>query len=353
MFYKWVSFIYLGDKGMMPVRWMAPESLRDGRATSSSDVWSFGVVLWEMVTLAELPYQGYSNEQVVDRVKKGHIMPSPPGCPDDLYGIMTDCWQKRESRRPSFLDLCERLLPIANDRFRERAFFTSEEGRAMLERQTEDRRIAQEEMEAQEDAQAAAAQEEEEEEEDAGNEETNPFLHQGQTPSRNSAGGGGGGHVNGQHNSNSNGDAYSTSATTTENGHVPPLANSASAADMRAFNRQTSNSSAPPPEAFSSTSRTPAVVVINEGGTGLRSVRSWMPNGLRTRLRNLSGSAIGGGGPSSSMAGGRRAGGNRGEPASTSAGAQLAGGGGGGGGHSSATTPTSEMLPRATASGEA
>ena len=47
-----------GNPGMMPVRWMAPETLRDGKFSSASDVWSFGVVLWEMVTLAEQPYQG-------------------------------------------------------------------------------------------------------------------------------------------------------------------------------------------------------------------------------------------------------------------------------------------------------
>lgn len=53
-----------GSKGLLPVRWMAPECLRDGVFTSSSDVWSYGVVLWEMVTLASQPYQGLANEQV-------------------------------------------------------------------------------------------------------------------------------------------------------------------------------------------------------------------------------------------------------------------------------------------------
>ena len=59
-----------GNPGMMPVRWMAPETLRDGKFSSASDVWSFGVVLWEMVTLAEQPYQGlnytYINVSVVN-----------------------------------------------------------------------------------------------------------------------------------------------------------------------------------------------------------------------------------------------------------------------------------------------
>lgn len=54
-----------GTKGLLPVRWMAPESLKDGVFTSFSDVWSYGVVLWEMVTLASQPYQGLSNDQVI------------------------------------------------------------------------------------------------------------------------------------------------------------------------------------------------------------------------------------------------------------------------------------------------
>lgn len=53
-----------GSKGLLPVRWMAPESLKDGVFTSYSDVWSYGIVLWEMVTLASQPYQGLSNDQV-------------------------------------------------------------------------------------------------------------------------------------------------------------------------------------------------------------------------------------------------------------------------------------------------
>lgn len=63
-----------GNKGLLPVRWMAPESLKDGVFTSQSDVWSFGVVLWEMVTLAMQPYQGLSNEQVLKFVVNGGMM---------------------------------------------------------------------------------------------------------------------------------------------------------------------------------------------------------------------------------------------------------------------------------------
>ena len=61
---------------------MAPESLRDGVFTCASDVWSYGVVLWEIVTLAAQPYQGLSNEQVLRHVIESHVLPKPASCPD-------------------------------------------------------------------------------------------------------------------------------------------------------------------------------------------------------------------------------------------------------------------------------
>ncbi|KAL6080802.1 hypothetical protein STEG23_023811 [Scotinomys teguina] len=81
-----------GGKGLLPVRWMAPESLKDGIFTTHSDVWSFGVVLWEIVTLAEQPYQGLSNEQVLKFVMDGGILEELEGCPRQLLGLQTR-WQ--------------------------------------------------------------------------------------------------------------------------------------------------------------------------------------------------------------------------------------------------------------------
>lgn len=79
-----------GSKGLLPVRWMAPESLKDGVFSSYSDVWSYGVVLWEMVTFASQPYQGLSNEQVSTRgsfsaipsIDRYRFFPPPPRCCD-------------------------------------------------------------------------------------------------------------------------------------------------------------------------------------------------------------------------------------------------------------------------------
>ena len=71
--------------GMLPVRWMSPESLADGVFTTKSDVWSLGVTLWELATFGSFPYQGFSNGEVVERVKQGRIMEKPQGCTSELY----------------------------------------------------------------------------------------------------------------------------------------------------------------------------------------------------------------------------------------------------------------------------
>ncbi|NXP70849.1 ROS1 kinase, partial [Ramphastos sulfuratus] len=71
-------------EGLLPVRWMAPESLIDGVFTNSSDVWSFGVIVWETLTLGQQPYPGFSNTEVVHHVRSGGRLESPNNCPDDL-----------------------------------------------------------------------------------------------------------------------------------------------------------------------------------------------------------------------------------------------------------------------------
>lgn len=117
-----------GTKGLLPVRWMAPESLKDGVFTSSSDVWSYGVVLWEMATLASQPYQGLSNDQVLRYVIDGGVMQRPENCPDKLYTLMTCCWQHKPSKRPNFLELCALLLENANSIFAQVSFYHSAAG---------------------------------------------------------------------------------------------------------------------------------------------------------------------------------------------------------------------------------
>lgn len=116
-----------GNRGFLPVRWMAPESIRDGVFTSMTDVWSYGVVLWEMATLAAQPYQGLSNEEVLRYVGSAKIMDTPERCPTKLYDLMVKCWRFRPKQRPTFKEIIEILLPDLDPSFREVSYFFSEE----------------------------------------------------------------------------------------------------------------------------------------------------------------------------------------------------------------------------------
>lgn len=119
-----------GGKGLLPVRWMAPESLKDGVFTSQSDVWSYGVVLWEMATLASQPYQGLSNEQVLKYVIDGGVMEKPENCLPKLYDLMRHCWHYNPASRPTFLQLIESLLPDAQPSFLQISFYSVAQERA-------------------------------------------------------------------------------------------------------------------------------------------------------------------------------------------------------------------------------
>ncbi|XP_056115157.1 insulin-like growth factor 1b receptor [Rhinichthys klamathensis goyatoka] len=118
-----------GGKGLLPVRWMSPESLKDGVFTTMSDVWSFGVVLWEIATLAEQPYQGMSNEQVLRFVMEGGLLDKPDNCPDMLFELMRMCWQFNPKMRPSFLEIISSLKDDLEEGFKETSFFYSEENK--------------------------------------------------------------------------------------------------------------------------------------------------------------------------------------------------------------------------------
>ncbi|NWU31822.1 INSR protein, partial [Dyaphorophyia castanea] len=120
-----------GGKGLLPVRWMAPESLKDGVFTTYSDVWSFGVVLWEISSLAEQPYQGLSNEQVLKFVMDGGYLDQPDNCPERLHSLMQMCWQYNPKMRPTFIEIIEMLKEDLHPSFHEVSFFYSEENKPL------------------------------------------------------------------------------------------------------------------------------------------------------------------------------------------------------------------------------
>ncbi|VVC28395.1 Hypothetical protein CINCED_3A010229 [Cinara cedri] len=105
-------------KGRVPVKWMAPESLADHIYTSRSDVWSFGILLWELVTLGAVPYPGIAVQDLFKLLKEGYRMAKPEHCSHELYDIMVACWADDQHRRPNFKSLTtslEKMLEKGND----------------------------------------------------------------------------------------------------------------------------------------------------------------------------------------------------------------------------------------------
>ncbi|XP_029466413.1 fibroblast growth factor receptor 2 isoform X8 [Rhinatrema bivittatum] len=95
--------------GRLPVKWMAPEALFDRVYTQQSDVWSFGILMWEIFTLGGSPYPGIPVEELFKLLKEGHRMDKPPNCTNELYMTMRDCWHAVPSQRPTFKQLVEDL----------------------------------------------------------------------------------------------------------------------------------------------------------------------------------------------------------------------------------------------------
>lgn len=117
----------LGQGGKIPIRWTAPESIAYGKFSTASDVWSYGIVMWEVMSYGERPYWEMSNQdvssrpsnsiqneascvfhlvcvsaQVVLSIEEGYRLPAPVGCPVTLHQLMLHCWQKEASQRPRF-----------------------------------------------------------------------------------------------------------------------------------------------------------------------------------------------------------------------------------------------------------
>lgn len=93
----------------MPVAWCAPESINTLSFSAASDVWSFGVVLWELFTYGEQPWSGYTGEQIQTEVNSGQLLSQPDLCTPEYYDLMRECWAPEPDDRPSFASLLLRL----------------------------------------------------------------------------------------------------------------------------------------------------------------------------------------------------------------------------------------------------
>ncbi|XP_075463647.1 ephrin type-A receptor 5 isoform X2 [Ascaphus truei] len=100
---------YTTRGGKIPIRWTAPEAIAFRKFTSASDVWSYGIVMWEVMSYGERPYWEMTNQDVIKAVEEGYRLPSPMDCPAALYQLMLDCWQKDRNSRPKFEEIVSML----------------------------------------------------------------------------------------------------------------------------------------------------------------------------------------------------------------------------------------------------
>uniref|UniRef100_A0A672GT14 receptor protein-tyrosine kinase n=1 Tax=Salarias fasciatus TaxID=181472 RepID=A0A672GT14_SALFA len=96
---------YTTKGGKIPIRWTAPEAIAYRKFTSASDVWSFGIVMWEVMAFGERPYWDMSNHEVMKAINEAFRLPAPMDCPSAIYQLMLQCWQHDRSKRPRFSDI--------------------------------------------------------------------------------------------------------------------------------------------------------------------------------------------------------------------------------------------------------
>ncbi|XP_027004424.1 ephrin type-A receptor 4b isoform X2 [Tachysurus fulvidraco] len=100
---------YTTRGGKIPIRWTAPEAIAYRKFTSASDVWSYGIVMWEVMSYGERPYWEMSNQDVIKAIEEGYRLPPPMDCPVSLHQLMLDCWQKERAERPKFSQIVNML----------------------------------------------------------------------------------------------------------------------------------------------------------------------------------------------------------------------------------------------------
>ncbi|CAL9688863.1 unnamed protein product [Knipowitschia caucasica] len=104
---------YLSPGGKIPIRWTAPEAIAYRKFSTASDVWSYGIVMWEVVSYGERPYWDMNNQDVIKAMEEGYRLPAPMDCPVVLHQLMLDCWEKERAERPTFsqiLNMLDKLI---------------------------------------------------------------------------------------------------------------------------------------------------------------------------------------------------------------------------------------------------
>uniref|UniRef100_A0A8V0Y648 Receptor tyrosine kinase like orphan receptor 2 n=1 Tax=Gallus gallus TaxID=9031 RepID=A0A8V0Y648_CHICK len=108
------DYYKLMGNSLLPIRWMSPEAIMFGKFSIDSDIWSYGVVLWEVFSYGLQPYCGYSNQDVIEMIRNRQVLPCPDDCPTWVYTLMLECWNEFPNRRPRFKDIHNRLRTWGN-----------------------------------------------------------------------------------------------------------------------------------------------------------------------------------------------------------------------------------------------
>jgi len=103
------EYYKMSKETRLPIRWLAPETLLYGTFTIKSDVYAYGVLLWEIFTFGLQPYYGYANKEVMDFIQEGYHLTRPANCPDFVYAIMKDCWIREPEKRVGFKTISMQL----------------------------------------------------------------------------------------------------------------------------------------------------------------------------------------------------------------------------------------------------
>ncbi|XP_022106291.1 tyrosine-protein kinase ABL1-like isoform X2 [Acanthaster planci] len=102
--------IYTAQAGAkFPIKWTAPESLAFNKFSNKSDIWAFGILLWEIATYGSSPYPGVELQHVYEKLERGYRMERPEGCPGDVYKLMLKCWTWNPAERPTFVEVQEEM----------------------------------------------------------------------------------------------------------------------------------------------------------------------------------------------------------------------------------------------------
>ncbi|KAJ3652454.1 hypothetical protein Zmor_018415 [Zophobas morio] len=100
---------YDSGVSLLPVRWLPSECIASGKFTCETNVWSFGVTLWEIFSYGKQPHHGYDDQEAIARIHSHKLLPCPDTSPDYCYGLMVECWAGQPKRRPDFAEICQRL----------------------------------------------------------------------------------------------------------------------------------------------------------------------------------------------------------------------------------------------------